>query len=200
MKKKTFIGIIIFVALFLASSYLVRQYTANIQGFRPGIYGAVAYLFLAGLDVVTVPLLVPFIPLATQIYGFWLTVALTLAGWLAGMVVAFYISRRLGKTMLKKYAQHESVVALRRFIPKERIFSFTILARIFLPHDIGSYYLGTVTNISFRKYMLGSAIGSLPLAAFLVYLGELPTLYEIGIFAGGLIIISAFVYFGRKNQ
>ncbi len=200
--KKTIIGLAVIILLFIASTYFVGHYISFIRDAIPKgpFNGTLIYFLLAIFDAVALPILIPLIPLATDLFGFFWAALLTIAGWTIGVALAYFIARRFGRNILKRYASFESIKALKKLVPEKNIFWFIVILRIFLPLDIGSYYLGLVSDVKFKKYMAASFIGIVPSAVALSYFGGLPAEYEIiGLVAGTIILGTACYIWNRRK-
>lgn len=156
------------------------------------------FFILAVIDVVgiTIPVLIPFMPVFSSAYGSLLTGIIVSLGWTTGGILAFFIAKKYGTWVMCKILSEKRIAELSNLLPKKYLFWFVVFARIFLPLDIVSYYLGIFTKIKFRTYLLAYLIGVVPVAFFLAYVGNLTILQETIIFviSIGVIVIVRFLY------
>ncbi len=151
--------------------------------------GAVAIVIFAVAYVVAAVLLLPGSALtlgAGFVYGAVWGTLLVIPASVAAAVIAFALSRRLGRTWVAARVQRSpKFAALDRAIGRAG-FKITLLVRLspIFPFGLLNYALG-VTEIRFRDYFIATAIGMLPGTIAYVYLGSLVTsATELGSDAG----------------
>jgi uncharacterized membrane protein YdjX (TVP38/TMEM64 family) len=126
--------------------------------------GALLYITLLMTSVVALPLsALPLLPLATRIFGVWLTAFLNILGWWIGCLIAFQIAR-LGRPYLEKFTSLAAVDRMEKKIPKDIGFAGIVILRMILPVDVTSFALGLLKNLSFSMYAIASLIGIIPFA------------------------------------
>jgi uncharacterized membrane protein YdjX (TVP38/TMEM64 family) len=128
----------------------------------------VAFAVLGTLSFPTTPLY-----LASGIlFGFWTGCAVGLVGGYAAALASFLIARHLARTSweerLRELPRFQSLVAAL----EQEGFKVVVLARIspFIPASVKNYGFG-LTDISFARFALATAIGQVPFATTYVYLG-----------------------------
>jgi uncharacterized membrane protein YdjX (TVP38/TMEM64 family) len=68
-----------------------------------------------------------------------------------------------------------------------------------MPMDVMSYVLGLFTDMSWQAYLAATALGLLPSAMLLAYLGELPNAYGIFTFCLGALAVAWLVLAARRR-
>jgi uncharacterized membrane protein YdjX (TVP38/TMEM64 family) len=86
-----------------------------------------------------------------------------------------------------------------KYIPDDLFWSIVLL-RLVMPMDVMSYVLGLLTDISWSRYMLATAMGLTPSAFVLAYLGKLPHAYEIIMFGVGAAVVLAAALVSRHRR
>jgi len=131
-------------------------------------------------------------------------------GVLGGAVVAFYLSRRLGRPIAEKLVGKTWLTFADKWFDKYGGWA-VLVGRIlpFVPFDAISYGAG-LTKIDFKTYILATFIGSFPRAIFYSYLGVIiPTqregmevLFTIAIAAIGAILVAVVIlqYYIKKKM
>lgn len=198
--KKFIIAMLIAFSIIIISSFFVKD---NIEELREILLGNLiisifAYLILAILDVIFLPIILPFIPLASEVYGWPLATIILLSGWMIGSSVAFYLGR-FSKPLVCKYISCKRLEKIENTVPKENMFLAIIFMRVTLLLDVTSYGLGMFTKVDFKKYTNATFIGLVPTAIYLSYLGSLPILFQV-IGAILAIVIITFAIIGYKKK
>jgi uncharacterized membrane protein YdjX (TVP38/TMEM64 family) len=135
----------------------------------------------------------PLIPVAAHAWGRVGAAVVTTVGWTAGSLIAFSIARRWGAPLVKKLTSMERLRQMKPYIPNDVFWSIVFL-RVMMPLDVVSYLLGLFSDISGRRYAVATALGVIPPAFVLAYVGKLPHAYDIIAFAiGGAAILAYFM-------
>ena len=203
-KTKAILWLILIGFLFIALSYIIQKNIVWIENLIKGyeILGAVIYiLFLAISEVISPLSAVPIIPLASSIWGGFITSILNLAGWFLGAIIAFAIARKFGKPLVKRLVNMQELSKLENKLKENQKFFTLIILRIFLfPFDILSYALGIFTKISWKMFLITTLIGILPFAIMLAYLGLLPILIQAILLSLGLVFLLILGYILLKKN
>jgi len=200
-KIKSAIGIILIVVAFIVVSYIVQN---NLDFFKNyienGFLGMIIYVLIVIASIVIAPINeVILIPVATALWGWFITALLTLLGWTLGSVIVFVLTRKYGAPLIRKLLPLDKIYKYEKFMPQNHLFVGIILLRIAIPIDVVSYAIGLFTNIRFIPYFFATLIGFLPLAFFLAYIGTLPAYVQIISFVIFLlVIIIGFLSVKRK--
>jgi len=191
-KTKSFLGLLIILVLFFLSSYFVRT---NIEFLKElvgnNMYGILAYFIIIIIAIVIAPIgMVPLIPVASNIYGWFLAGVITVIGWTIGSIIVFVLCRAYGVDLIKKLISLKEIQKFESKIPKKNLFIDLILLRMIIPVDILSYAIGLLTKIDFKMFVLTTIIGVIPFAFIFSYLGTMPLWYQIGGFIIVVILIA----------
>jgi uncharacterized membrane protein YdjX (TVP38/TMEM64 family) len=186
--KKTLLYIVIFIILVIVSLFLLYYsffidkqflYRLVINFFvNPiidlGFIGILLFILIMALQGLLVPIPSELVLLATgMIWGVLGGGIFGIIGSMAAASLCFYISKKGGRPIAEKLVGKSAINMADHFIHKYGM-SAIILAR-FLPvvaFDPISYASGLV-DMDFKKYIIGSFIGSIPRAFFYSWLGFL---------------------------
>ena len=195
-KTKAFFGLLIIIGLFVLSSYLVRTNIEFVQSLiKNNFLGMMVYILITIIAVVIAPIsMMPLIPIASNLWG-WINAGLiNLIGWTLGSFIVFFICRKYGVDLIKKFVSLKSINKFESKIPKGNLFVDILLLRMIFPIDILSYILGLFSKVNFKIYSTATIIGLIPLAFIFSYLGTVKTLYQIiGILIVVLIITTIHI-------
>ncbi len=194
-KKLSFTAIILFIfTLFILSSIFAEDivnFFKNIVG--EGFLGMIVFIIVIVFEIIFVPLNpVPFIPLATNLWGWKISGTLILIGWTMGSLLAFLIARK-SRTYLEKKVSFDKIRKIEKVIPERNVFLGIILLRICAPFDLISYGIGFFSKVDWKVYLFASFIGYAPLAFALAYLGAISIFYQILLLILGFLIIYFFI-------
>ena len=202
-KAKSLLGIFAVLILFFLSSYFVRT---NIEFLKEiignNIYGILAYFLIIIIAIVVAPIsMMPLIPVASNIYGWLFAGIITIAGWTLGAIIVFFLCRKYGVDLIKKFVSLKEIQKFESKIPKENLFFDLILLRMIIPVDVLSYAIGLFTRVNFKTYALTTFIGIIPFAFVFSYLGTMPFLYQLaGIIAVVFLIAIIHILRELKNN
>ena len=200
-KTKSFLAAIFVIALFILVSYYTRQ---NIEFLKELIgndfRGILIYLLITVFAIVVAPVsMMPLIPIASNLYGVFYAAIINIIGWTIGSFIVFFICRKYGKNLIKKFVSLEKLYEWESRIPKEKFFLTLILLRMSVPVDILSYALSLLTKINFRTYALTTIIGVIPFSFVFSYLGTIPLVYQLaGFVLIGFVVVFLNRYTGVK--
>jgi len=200
-KTKSFLAAIFVIALFILVSYYTRQ---NIEFLKELIgndfRGILIYLLITVFAIVVAPVsMMPLIPIASNLYGVFYAAIINIIGWTIGSFIVFFICRKYGKNLIKKFVSLEKLYEWESRIPKEKVFLTLILLRMSVPVDILSYALSLLTKINFRTYALTTIIGVIPFSFVFSYLGTIPLVYQLaGFVLIGFVVVFLNRYTGVK--
>ena len=179
-QKKEFInyavGLAAIVALFIVVSGIAALYKEELKAFiyRHETGGALAYIALGIIATVVAPLSsLPFLPLVSLLYGWFWAALFSIISWSIGSLIAFWIARKYGKAVVRRFVSLERMEKIEAKIPKERFFWTIVFLRIVIPVDALSYALGLFSTIKTREYMLATVVGITPFAFVWAYFGSM---------------------------
>lgn len=206
MKKKlisSILGGILIIGLFLLVSYYIQNNTEKIKDSIEGYetLGIFIYILALIISIVIAPVSVlPLIPIASNIYGWFFTGIMNYIGWFLGSVIAFFIAKRYGKPIVKRFVSLQRIKEIEDKIPKKnKFFSLIFLRIIAFPADVFSYALGLFTDVSWKLFLATTAIGELPFSFILAYLGDLDIKIQIIIFVVGFLLWMLITYLSYKK-
>lgn len=201
-KTKSIIGILIIIIFFIFSSYIIQNNFINARDLlENNIAGMLTYIFILVIATVIAPIsALPILPLASNIWGWFLAASLSIVGWTLGAIIAFALARKYGVPLVKRFISLERIAKLENRIPKENIFWSIVFLRMSIPVDILSYILGLFSHIRFRTYFLATLIGVSPFAFIFAFLGGLPFYYQIIALFLALLFILIGLLIGLKYK
>lgn len=169
IKKVLVAGIIVLLVIALLSSDWLFDFL-NDASARLGAFAPSVIVLYVVISHVLAPVTgSPAVVASAAVYGINATLVYLYIGGLISSVINFYISRKLGRRWVEKLAGKKSMENVDRFMEMEgtktliasRIFGFPLF-------DVVSYAAG-LTNVSFRKYYLITAVFSIiPKAAYAI--------------------------------
>lgn len=165
-------------ALFVATSVLLLvwsvpiEYLADIAQKNTLLSHSAFVALLVSATVFAPVTVMPVIPMVAPMFGPFVTGVLSIIGWSLGGIVAFLISRHVGRPLLTKFVSVEHLEAIVSRIPTRVQFFTIILIRMSMPVDITSYALGLVQSVSFTHYTLATIIGVSWFSFAFAYLGD----------------------------
>jgi uncharacterized membrane protein YdjX (TVP38/TMEM64 family) len=201
-RAREYITLAIVASVIIGALLLTRRYDTQLRHFIEAnpVPGVLLYIALNILDALIAPgATLPLIPIAAKAWGRIPAGIVTMVGWTTGSLLAFLIARRWGAAAVKKITSFERVRRLRKYIP-ENLFWSVVVLRAVMPMDVMSYVLGLFTDMSWQTYLGATALGLLPSALLLAYLGKLPNAYEIfTLCLGGLAVVWLVLAARRKT-
>lgn len=188
LDTKTILYIIIFIVLIAFSVFLLYYnyfvddtfiYILVAKWFvNPiwdlGFIGIFLFIAIMGIQGLLVPIPSEVVLLATGIiWGWFLGGIMGIIGSMAAATLCFYVSRRGGRPLAKKFIGEKGIDMADDLIHKYGIKAI-IASRLvpFISFDVISYASGLV-DIDFKKYSIGTLIGSIFRAFFYSVLGVL---------------------------
>jgi uncharacterized membrane protein YdjX (TVP38/TMEM64 family) len=201
-RVREYLTLAIVAGVVVGALLLVRAYDAELRRFieQHPLPGILLYIVLNMLDAMIAPgATLPLIPIAAKAWGRIPAALITTVGWTAGSLLAFLIARRWGPSAVKKITSYERVRRLRKYIP-DNLFWSVVLMRAVMPMDVISYVLGLFTDMSWQSYLGATALGLLPSALLLAYLGKLPHAYEIFTVCLGVLAVAWLVLAARGRK
>lgn len=201
--------IIIIIAVIFSYSYLSKGIVYSISNSDDdsvvdfidsfGTFSYFIFIFIVILEVVLAP--IPAFALYVAggaLFGTFLGGFLTLIGNLVGAYIAFYIARRFGRDFVEKRTDSRIRAKFDRFSEKYGALSLFIL-RInpFTTSDLFSYLAG-LTKMKTWHFLLGTALGLIPMIFVQAYFGETfvkshPILYSVLLWIS-LVYLAGFLY------
>ena len=185
--KKTIFYIIVFIGLVLLSLFLLYYiyfvdstilYKLVLDWFvRPiyylGFWGILLFIVVMAIQGLIVPIPSEIVLLAAGIiWGVLGGGVMGIVGSMAAALLCFYISRKGGRPLVKKFVGEKAIDLADNFIKKYGMGAI-IVARFlpFIAFDPISYVSGLV-DMDIKKYSIGTLIGSIFRAFFYSWLGS----------------------------
>lgn len=192
---------ILVILLFILSSFFSQQYSDYLVNFigenKTG--GILIYIASIVIAIVLAPLtILPFIPIAVEIWGILWTSIFSIIGLIIGSVIAFWIARKFGTVLVKKFVSLDNIAEISKKIPDRNLFWYLIFIRIIIPVDILSYALGLFTKISWKLFLSTTVIGVIPMIFILAYFGTIPIKYQLLVFVIGIILLILYKFINKK--
>ena len=186
--KKTIAYIIVFIVLVLLSLLLLYYiyfvdstilYRLVVNWFVNPIYalgfvGILIFIIVMAIQGLLVPIPSEIVLLATGIiWGIFWGGVMGIIGSMAAALLCFYISKKGGRPLAKKFVGDKAIDLADNFIHKYGMGAI-IIARFlpFIAFDPISYASGLV-DMDVKKYSLGTFLGSIPRAFFYSWLGSM---------------------------
>ncbi len=190
-KIKYAVEILIIAILFIFFSYVAQTNIDPIKNLiGEGIFGMILYTFIITIDVIIAPITAtPFIPIASNLWGWVIAGILSSIGWTLGGIFAFMLARVYGTRLIKKMISLERIEKYEELVSKRGLFWSIVFLRMFLPVDILSYALGLFSKMNLSSYVLATFIGVTPFAFIFAYLGAMPISFLIAFFIIALIVM-----------
>lgn len=191
-----------FIVIFVAASYVSSRYGNDIKELvlLRGFTGMLFYVILLTAAEIVAPVsFLPLLPLAVTLWGSLAAAVLSILGWIIGAVIAFFLARRYGRSLINRLVGLERIDEIASAIPEKQIFWTVVFFRIIFPVDILSYALGLFTKMKPKPYILASLIGISPFAFILSYGVTLPISYQITI-AAALLAATLLLYKRARQQ
>ncbi len=151
----------------LPASDEVRQWTEQF-----GKVGPLAIIGVIIVETVVAPIPGTIVPIvAGALYGLWLGFVYAWVGNMIGALIAFFISRRLGRLVVKKIIKDKTIDRYDRFLKRNKLFLWMVYLIPIFPLDIISFVIG-LSALKFRHFLMIVGLGLLVNILILAYFGE----------------------------
>ena len=200
-KKKTIIFTFLLVLFFILIIILYKPLTYYLNNYEElklflkskGKLALFIIYFLQILQVVIAFIPSDFINLSSgYILGPYFGFLISYLGLVSGTIIAFYISRLLGKEIVLKFVKEETLNKISNKVSSNmsitNIFILSIIP--FMPRDVLVYALG-LTNIKPKKFLLPYLLARIPLVLILSITGD--TLFKNDDYIFYFFIISLII-------
>jgi uncharacterized membrane protein YdjX (TVP38/TMEM64 family) len=169
-----------------------------------GIWGPLAIIVFTVLQMFLIifPSWIPII-VAVMAYGFWWGVLISLTGVAVASSIGFYIGKRLKGNIIGTLLSKKNYEKTEYWI-KNYAFGTVILFRVspFFSND-GISFLAGIFGMSFKKYMLATFCGMIPLALAVGYFSADLDRLENGLYwVGGIgtLLYGVYIYLDHKKR
>ncbi len=168
--------------MYIGVSMFLQAHFAEFQALFDKISPVQGMLLFVVLTTATVMIpftsIIPVIPLAVALWGWWPTALLCTFAWTLGGQILFEVSRLLGRTKMMKYLPPAQIETLHTLI-RDKGLIHSILIRMVVHGDIVSYAFGLFTKVNRWEFFLITAVGVFPSALLYSLFGELPVKYQL---------------------
>ena len=195
--KSDLAKLLLIIGLFIVAIVLSQYYKDEIAEYLDfGYWGMLIYVLLATSSTVLAPVnTLPLIPVATALWGGFISALLSITAWTLGAIIAFILARRFGKPFIEKHYSLEKISQYEKILGDKYVFWNIVALRIMIPVDLLSYAIGLFTSVKLSTYSLATLIGVSPFAFLLAYSANFPLLLQIGV--GALVLLA--IYFGYQK-
>ena len=195
------LALFLIALLFLLSSYFSKEYQLEIQNYiGSGSFGVLLFIFVNIIAVVFAPFsTLALIPIASSVWGWFLTGIYSILAWTIGAQIAFYISRIFGKKLVYKIVSVQKIEKIEKRIPEKNAFWALVFLRMIVPVDILSYAVGLFSKIKAKTFLGATFIGVIPFAFIFAYIGTLSVRIQTIIFVEILAAISLMFIYRKSN-
>jgi len=164
----------VLIAVWVAGSYAGLEVSTVMDAINQRReWGAVIYVLFLAASVFIAPLTsLPLLPFAAEVWGIVLGSLLSILGWWLGAMLAFLVTRRVGRPILGRFLNLETLDRWENRLPSDVTFWGIVLLRIILPVELPSFALAFVRTLSFRVCALATLVGITPFAFLWVSFGK----------------------------
>jgi uncharacterized membrane protein YdjX (TVP38/TMEM64 family) len=209
--KGFFLGLLPVAVIVVVSVVVLESYgVAHLRDFitESGPLAPLAYILVKILTFVFAPLSSGPLQLTSGLmFGFWGGALYSLIGEVLGGAINFWIARRLGRPVVRRFVGQNGLDQMDRFSDNLGGWGPLFYARIFLfsVYDLISYAVGLTHSVSFGRYLVVSVVGgvipALGASAVGVSLMENPTwLFVIYGLIGLVSVIPLMLRFLRRKN
>ncbi len=189
--------LVLLITFFVLAIFVSTTYQEEIVQYLDfGYWGMFIYVSLATISTVVAPInTLPLIPIATALWGGFISALLSITAWTLGAIIAFLLARRFGKPFIERHYDLDKISRYEKLLGDKYIFWNIVALRVMIPVDILSYAIGLFTSVKLSTYTLATLIGVSPFAFLLAYSATFPPILQIGV--GALILLA--IYLGYRK-
>jgi uncharacterized membrane protein YdjX (TVP38/TMEM64 family) len=128
--------LVLLITFFILAVFVSVTYQEEIAQYLDfGYWGMFIYVSLATISTVVAPVnTLPLIPVATALWGGFISALLSITAWTLGAIIAFIIARKLGKPFIEKHYNLEKISRYEKLLGDRVCF---LEHRCFARHDTG---------------------------------------------------------------
>lgn len=186
--------------IYLSNIYSSEEISSFIS--KAGILAPLVYILIQLLGQIFAPLSTSALFVAGFILFGKITILYSILVWLISSIINFYLARRYGKRVLKKFIGQEGIIKIEEIANRIDTKKFVLLRiSTFYISDFASYAFG-LTNISFIKYYLATILSMIPWSLTMILImqrGESILLTTLKIFLS-MIPFALLSYFFLKKK
>lgn len=198
------IKVIAVILIFVLVSILASFYENELINFAKNIgsFGIVFYVLTTAIAII-IPMWgnLFLIPVATIMWGPFITALLSILGWVIGSQTSFLLGRLFKNRIIKMFPGLTESNYVERLVSKKYTYTSLIFLRMTLPVDILSYSLGIfVSRITAYQNFVTSFVGVIPFAFVFSYFNNIPKIYSIGLFVSMTCFFFIYSSIMLKNK
>jgi uncharacterized membrane protein YdjX (TVP38/TMEM64 family) len=206
-KLKSWIELLVFIAVIVLITVYSSQFFANVENVRnligkAGILAPLAFMLIQFIQVVIAPISHYAIQIAGgAIFGVWLGGVLNYVGSVAGSIFVFFLSRKYGKLLVNKIVSKKIIDKYESVVQKMGPFSLFLIYFLPLFPDDEISYLAGLSRMKFKDYLIANLLGRTGGMFGMALIGATiakPTKIGIIIIIF-LILLAAALFFFRKR-
>jgi len=137
---------------------------------QPILGASVFVLFAAASAMLAFVSSAVIVPVGVYVWGKGISLVLLLVGWVFGGVLAYAISRYLGRPVVEMLIPASVLEPYLARFSRTAPFGLVLLFQMALPSEVPGYLLGLV-RYDFWKYLAALALAELPYAVATIYIG-----------------------------
>lgn len=179
----------------------LRQYLLSAATENELLAGIIFFVLAAASAVLTFFSSTPIVPVAIELFGRPLTLALIVSSWLTGGVIAYWVCYYL-RRFVETLSLFKKADAHRAQLSDTNDFWLVLLFRLMVPAELGSYALGLL-HYPFWAYVLVTLLGEFPFAIIATYSSEAfvngRPLFFTAVIALGMVLmgVTAHLFYRR---
>ncbi|MBU0598124.1 VTT domain-containing protein [Patescibacteria group bacterium] len=137
-----------------------------------GSIGPLAIIGVIIVETVIAPIPGAIIPIAVgALYGIWPGILYVWIGDVAGSIIAFWISRKLGRPVVEKIINSKKIDHYDKFLHRNQLFIWLIYIVPIFPIDMISFVIG-LSKISFKRFLYIVGVGFVLNLLILTFFGD----------------------------
>lgn len=181
-----------FVSPFLQNIFFLI--TEDVNNFASGNIGITMSFFivLAAFSAMFSPFSsTPIVPIAVSLWGWEITAALLLSGWIIGDIISYAIGFFAGHPLLRQFVSDEKARMYEKRLSAHMTFTRALLVRLALPAEVG-YAFGLI-QYHVGAYLIATIIAEIPFVFITVHAADALVALNPIVFLGWFFALCAFV-------
>ncbi|MFT4250586.1 MAG: TVP38/TMEM64 family protein [Candidatus Woesearchaeota archaeon] len=164
-----------------------------------GAFSSFVYVLLIITEVVIAPIPGGVLALlGAAHFGFVMGWALNYVGNVVGASIAFLLARRFGQPLVHRLVKAKDRLRYESLVQRHPFVLYLVYAIPFFPIDILSLLLG-VSVLSYRRFLLITALGLVTYSGFLAYIGSryvslIPFVEQVSVIAVIVLVVGFLVW------
>lgn len=189
--------IAVLAGLFFISPFLQDIFflvTEDVNNFASGNIGVTMIFFiaLAAFSAMFSPFSsTPIVPIAVSLWGWEITAALLLSGWIVGDIISYAIGFFAGHPLLRQFVSDEKAHAYEARLSAHMTFIRALLVRLALPAEVG-YAFGLI-KYHIGAYLIATIIAEVPFVFITVHAASALVALNPIVFLGWFLALCVLV-------